>query len=45
VRTQRPRSADLSMFDPELPTLLRNAQLFTACAAAPAGTECTAPER
>lgn len=50
VRTQRPSRAgeDMSVFDPELPTLLRNARLFAACAAAPAGPdrpECTAPER
>jgi hypothetical protein len=48
VRSQHPRATeDLSMFDPELPTLLRNAELFAACAAAAgaAPPECTAPER
>jgi hypothetical protein len=48
IRTVRPAagSDDLSMYDPELPVLLRKAELFAACAAA-AGTdptECTAPE-
>lgn len=48
-RSVRPPAAaadDLSMYDPELPTLLRKAQLFAACAAA-AGQNppaCTAPE-
>jgi hypothetical protein len=48
VRTQRPAAAgDQSVFDPELSTLLVQARLFAACAAA-AGREppaCTAPER
>ncbi|HVG45672.1 MAG TPA: hypothetical protein VM890_13115, partial [Longimicrobium sp.] len=48
VRTQRPPAArDLAQFDPELPTLLGNARLFAACAAA-AGRNppaCTAPDR
>lgn len=48
IRTVRPPagSEDLSMFDPELPALLRQGELFAACAAA-AGIdppECTAPE-
>lgn len=48
IRTVRPSggSEDLSMFDPELPELLRQAELFAGCAAA-AGSdppECTAPE-
>jgi hypothetical protein len=48
VRSQHPRATeDLSMFDPELPTLLRNAELFAACAAGtgPEPPACTAPER
>lgn len=50
VGPQRPAEAAdyLSLFDPELPTLLENARLFSACAAAPAGPdrpECTAPAR
>jgi hypothetical protein len=48
IRTVRPAagSDDLSMYDPELPVLLRNAELFAACAAAAGGDppECTAPE-
>lgn len=48
VRTQHPANVgDLSAYDPELPTLLREARLFAACAAA-AGREppeCTAPAR
>ncbi|HEU0299264.1 MAG TPA: hypothetical protein VFR37_07420 [Longimicrobium sp.] len=47
VRTQSPRTADLSTFDPDLPTLLGNAELFAACAAA-VGRDpppCVAPER
>lgn len=49
VRTQRPTRVreDMSVYDPEVPTLLRNARIFAACAAAPAGPdrpECTAPE-
>lgn len=47
VRTQHPRAAgDLSLFDPELPALLRQAELFAACAAAAGADppECTAPE-
>jgi hypothetical protein len=48
VRTQSPALAeDLSQYDPELPTLLRNAELFAACAAATGANppECSAPER
>jgi hypothetical protein len=50
VRTQRPANAgeDMSVYDPELDALLRNARLFAACAAAPPGPdrpECTAPDR
>ena len=48
VRTQRPAAArDLADFDPELPTLLRTARLFAACAAADGRDPpaCTAPER
>ncbi|HEX6367707.1 MAG TPA: hypothetical protein VF006_02165 [Longimicrobium sp.] len=48
IRTVRPTAGagDLSMFDPELPVLLRNAELFAACAAAAGSNppECTAPE-
>lgn len=46
LRTQSPRAEDLSMFDPEVPTLRRNAQLFAACAASadPQAPQCTAPE-
>lgn len=45
VRTQRPASEDLSMFDPDLPALLRDAELFAACAASPdpQAPQCTAP--
>jgi hypothetical protein len=50
VRTQRPANAgeDMSAYDPDLDALLRDAELFAVCAAAPAGPdrpECTAPER
>lgn len=47
VRTQHPATGDPSMFDPELPALLRNARLFAACAAAPGDDppQCTAPEQ
>lgn len=46
IRTQNPPAGDLSMFDPELPMLLRNAELFAACAAAaaPDAPPCTAPD-
>jgi hypothetical protein len=48
IRTVRPPpgSDDLSMFDPDLPVLLRKVELFAACAAAagPDPRECTAPE-
>lgn len=48
IRTVRPAAGgeDLSMFDPELPVLLRTAELFAACAAATGSDppECTAPE-
>jgi hypothetical protein len=49
VRTVRPapgRGDDLSMYDPDVATLLRKARLFAACAAAPTGDppQCTAPE-
>lgn len=44
VRTQNPAAGDLSMFDPELPILMRNVELFAACAAAPDAPQCTAPE-
>ncbi|HEX5869341.1 MAG TPA: hypothetical protein VFY65_02935 [Longimicrobium sp.] len=46
IRTVRPAAAaeDLSMFDPELPVLLRTAELFAACAAGSDPPECTAPE-
>lgn len=48
IRTVRPAAGldDPSVYDPELPVLLRKAALFAACAAA-AGLdppECTAPE-
>lgn len=48
VRTQSPAAAgDLSHSDPGLPTLLRNAERFAACAAAtgPNPPACTAPDR
>jgi hypothetical protein len=48
IRTVRPTagSDDLSMFDPELPVLMRKAELFAACAAAARldPPQCTAPE-
>lgn len=48
IRTVRPASGsdDPSIYDPELPVLLRNAELFAACAAAAGDDppECTAPK-
>lgn len=49
IRTVSPAASgaeDLSMYDPELPVLLRTAELFAACAAAAGDDppECTAPE-
>lgn len=47
VRTQRPvTEEDMSAYDQELPSLLRDARLFAACAASTAANppECTAPD-
>lgn len=47
VRTQRPVTGeDMSAYDQELPSLLRDARLFAACAASTAANppECTAPD-
>jgi hypothetical protein len=41
-----PGAEDLSIYDPDLPLLLRKAELFAACAAAPGRSpaQCTAPK-
>jgi hypothetical protein len=49
IRTVRPtpgRGGDLSVYDPPVPMLLRKAELFAACAAAPGENppQCTAPQ-
>lgn len=47
VRTQRPATeADMSAYDQDLPSLLRDAELFAACAArnGAGSSECTAPD-
>jgi hypothetical protein len=49
IRTVRPvpgRDVDISVYDPAVPLLLREAELFAACAAAaePDAPQCTAPD-